>query len=363
MIAVIADDITGAAEMAGIAHRFGLRVMLTTSYVTGADTDVMVIATDTRSMTADEAVAETRRVAGLLASDPSVSRIFKKTDSALRGHVVDELEALINALPHYDEALYIPANPSKGRVIRDGIYYIGPTPLHETDFSFDPEFPAVTSSLDERFPGHLERGVRFADATDSSDIDAALSATPATTLPAGAADLFTSFLRLNFPQARQTDGTLPDLNMSDLLIVCGSTQSKAIDCGAVTSYMPVEVYDGLASGEEWAEAISPLYARTHSLILAMNHRHRTGHEAAVYLRSAMASAVASLMETHRPAELIIEGGATAFAILSSLGWNSFTITDQIAPGVIRMATSDGTHITMKPGSYPWGNLFPAASGA
>ncbi|MDE7027792.1 nucleotide-binding domain containing protein [Duncaniella freteri] len=62
---------------------------------------------------------------------------------------------------------------------------------------------------------------------------------------------------------------------------------------------------------------------------------------------------------HIPRELIIEGGATAYASLQKLGWDTFTITDEIAPGVIRMRAPNGTHVTMKPGSYPWGGLFPS----
>nr|WP_286524181.1 nucleotide-binding domain containing protein [Duncaniella freteri] len=56
---------------------------------------------------------------------------------------------------------------------------------------------------------------------------------------------------------------------------------------------------------------------------------------------------------------MIEGGATAYASLQRLGWDTFTITDEIAPGVIRMRAPNGTHVTMKPGSYPWGGLFPS----
>ena len=49
-ILVIADDITGAAEMAGIALRHGLTVQLTTGeqYPADADAEVVVMATDTR---------------------------------------------------------------------------------------------------------------------------------------------------------------------------------------------------------------------------------------------------------------------------------------------------------------------------
>ncbi|MDE6556622.1 MAG: hypothetical protein K2K55_06620, partial [Duncaniella sp.] len=71
----------------------------------------------------------------------------------------------------------------------------------------------------------------------------------------------------------------------------------------------------------------------------------------------MADVVARLIAIHTPRHLVIEGGATAFAILSRLGCTSFTITAEIAPGVISMQSADGMTVTMKPGSYPWGDLF------
>lgn len=342
--------------MGGIAFRLGLHVSLSMQPdCAGSDADVFVIASDTRSMSEADAAAESARIASVLKANPAVSRIFKKTDSALRGHVVAELESLIKAAG-YTDALYIPANPSKGRTIRDGIYYIGDTPLHLTDFSFDPEFPATSSSLAERFPDAVARGIRYADAVTAADIRAAVASTSGSTLLAGAADLFTEFLRQNFP-VRENSRPKPDITLSDTLIICGSTQSKAIDCGIHVSYMPTPLYDGEAAVDSWLDEIAPAYASTHRLILSMRDRHRTGREAAVYLRETIAETVSRLVDLHRPQELIIEGGATAYAILSRLGWNSFGITNEIAPGVIRMQAPSGTRITMKPGSYPWGNLF------
>ena len=64
---VIADDITGAAEIAGIAFARGAEVRLVCGSVCGVgnttyQTDVTtVIATDTRSMSEEEALAETHR--------------------------------------------------------------------------------------------------------------------------------------------------------------------------------------------------------------------------------------------------------------------------------------------------------------
>lgn len=356
MIAVIADDITGAAEMAGIAHRLGLRVKLTMQPESAPDCDVLVIATDTRSMSEEDAAAESARVAKALGTIPGVEAIFKKTDSALRGHVVSELEALL-ANTRYCKALYLPANPSKGRVIRDGVYYIGQKPLHETDFSFDPEFPAFSSKLSERLPECETKGISYTDAENESDVAEAVSTAADNTLLAGAADLFTAFLRLKFPDCKETSDKKCAFNLSDCLIICGSTQSKPIDCGIATAYMPTEVYDEEKDADDWTAELTDVYNSSHALILAVRDRHRTGKHIAVYLRETMARISDALVSCHRPAELVIEGGATAFAILSGLDWNSFTITEEIAPGVIRMRADNGTHVTMKPGSYPWGSLF------
>lgn len=355
MVAVIADDITGAAEMAGIAHRLGLRVRLSMKPEPTEACDVLVIATDTRSMTETEAAAESAETARALSALPEVRHVFKKTDSALRGHVTAELEALL-ANTGYREALYIPANPSKGRIIREGTYYIGDKPLHETDFSFDPEFPAFSSRLAERFPDCGEKGIRYADAVSEDDIRMSVENAAEDTLLAGAADLFTAFLRRTFV-CRENVAEKCRLNLKDCIIVCGSTQSRPIDCGVATSYMPREVYDEEIPADGWIDALAEEYRGTHALIMAIRDRHRTGKGIAVYLRETMAEAVGRLVEEHRPEELVIEGGATAFAILKRLGWKAFTITQEIAPGVIRMQATNGTHITMKPGSYPWGGLF------
>lgn len=357
MIAVIADDITGAAEMAGIARHFGLRVELVMDVPDNTDCDVLVVATDTRSMQEAEAVGESTRVADALSKVHDVTAIFKKTDSALRGHVVAELEAIL-AATDYKRALYLPANPSKGRTIRQGVYYIGDRQLHETDFSFDPEFPAFSSRLEERFPDAAGNNISFADAVTERDIELAVERTDdGMTVLAGAADLFSAFLCHTFgcgPVEEQP--CIPDL--SDCLIICGSTQSKPVDCGAVTMWMPREVYDGDSNAaSKWIKELGDSFIDNKAMILAVSHHHRTGREVAVYLRGLMADVVASLVEIRSPKELIIEGGATAYSILRRLSSRSFSVTDQLAPGVVRMRAADGTHITMKPGSYPWGSLF------
>ena len=384
---VIADDITGAAEMAGIAFNRGQQVRLVCGSPLCCDNvaaQTTVIATDTRSMSEAEAVAETRRITSAFIHHTSA--IFKKTDSALRGHVVAELTALMEATG-YQRAVYLPANPSKGRIIRGGTYYIKEVsgerlvvrdvPIAKTAFSFDPEFPAKTSILRERFPDAEAKGIIMPDAESEEDIQKVIAKyNDGKTLFAGAADLFSAILshsRDTYHGDRPSDSSLYFANHGvsphDTLILCGSTQSKSLDLGIPIAPMPREIYDGNDDLSLWDTSE---YAKIHSLILTMPFTHRTGKKAAVHLRSMMAQKTKELITQHQPSHLIIEGGATAWATLQTLGWTQFKIVAQIAPGVVQMSATIACHtstcgskkrviVTLKPGSYPWGDLFSSSA--
>lgn len=353
---VIADDITGAAEIAGIAFAHGEDVRLVCGDVI-ATNGISVVATDTRSMSEADAVAETRRIASRLL--PHDSFLFKKTDSALRGHVVAELSALMQTTG-YRRAVYVPANPSKGRVISNGIYYVHHVPIADTDFSFDPEFPAYTSTLEERFPDASAKGILMPDVENLDDIRRIIfQYNDGYTLFAGAADLFANLLETGFSEEsvslRKPSTSVPSIDTGlSTLILCGSTQSKAIDCGIAASGMPEEVYNGSDDISSWDFST---YETTHSLILTIPFSHRTGHEAAHHLRTMMALMAKRLVTLHCPAHLIIEGGATAWATLQALGWTQFDIVAQHAPGIVTMRTPAKTLVTIKPGSYPWGKII------
>lgn len=392
---VVADDITGAAEMAGIAFRLGLRAHLqlcspsnTQQLLPPPSTGrgrgwVSILATDTRGMSEDEAVAETRHIATKL------FKAFKKTDSALRGHVVAELTTLMETIG-YQRAVYMPANPSKDRIIKDGVYLIKGVPIHETAFSYDPEFPAKTSVLRERFPDAENHHIIMPDAETLDDICHIVETyNDGHTLFAGAADLFEAWLKSRrpndptptLPKGGGKDGGVGGMEWRNslpsspslwegwggvigggFLLLCGSTQSKPLDLGIPEYPMPRVVYDGEAPVTSWIEEIKE--APAGAILSFGTNTHRTGKEAAVYLRKAMAEAATAFINTHHPQEIVIEGGATAFCLLNRLGWHHFRITNEIAPGVVRMQlTSLNTHhstpitLTLKPGSYPWGDLW------
>ena len=366
--------------MAGIAFTHGQQVRLVCSGSVCCDSVAVngttVIATDTRSMTEAEAVAETRRITSAFIHHTSA--IFKKTDSALRGHVIAELTALMEATG-YERAIYLPANPSKGRIIRGGIYYIKEVrgekqevrevPLNETDFSFDPEFPARTSVLRERFPDAEAHNIIMPDAENEEDIRKVISTyNDGKTIFAGAADLFSAMIGMGCGRLKESIAKhpIPIIQAkNNILILCGSTQSKPLDLGIPIAPMPREVYDGNDDLSLWDTSA---YDKEHRLILTMPYTHRTGKESAVHLRTMMARKAKELITHHLfPAldregsgeglHLIIEGGATAWATLQTLGWTQFEIIAQLAPGVVQMRAMNGTLVTLKPGSYPWGNII------
>ena len=386
---VIADDITGAAEIAGIAFSCGQPVRLLCGDTVAAN-GTTVVATDTRSLSASEAAAETLRLASHLS--PLASHLFKKTDSALRGHVVEELTALMEATG-YQRTVFLPANPSKGRIIRGGVYYIKEVcgesgevrdvPLHETAFSYDPEFPATTSVLQERFPDAESKGIIMPDAESEDDIRrVVVRYDDGKTLFAGAADLFKVLLEVRSERRTVSDLSPLTSHPSPLtkLILCGSTQSKPLDIGIPIYPMPREVYDGVQTAQDWYNAIASTILATqncqlptvncqlstvNSLILSIPHTHRTGKAIAVHLRTVMAEMTRLILAplhlestgTGSDLHLIIEGGATAWATLQALGWKQFEIVRQVAPGVVQMRAECGALVTLKPGSYPWGPLL------
>src|SRR3984957_2669204 len=146
-ILVLADDLTGAAEIAAIATEFGLRSRI---YRGASLRDqaldwegVLVIDTDSRSLSMADA-----RDRILSIELPPHDLVYKKTDSLLRSHPAAETHRLMSRLAK-PRPLLLPQNPSHGRIIRGGQYFIENVPLHQTSFQHDPEHPRRSSDIHE----------------------------------------------------------------------------------------------------------------------------------------------------------------------------------------------------------------------
>jgi uncharacterized protein YgbK (DUF1537 family) len=71
----------------------------------------------------------------------------------------------------------------------------------------------------------------------------------------------------------------------------------------------------------------------------------------VHMRRLMAKCVADLCSFEMPAELFVEGGSSAQAILDAIGIRGCRPTEVWSRGVVRLK-SDRVSVTVKPGSYP-----------
>jgi uncharacterized protein YgbK (DUF1537 family) len=126
-LAILADDLTGACDSAVPFARHGLatRVLLAPRPVAvgPADrVDVVAVDADTRRLSRRRAVEQTTVAARALRTDET-TRLFKKVDSTLRGHVGPEIMACLRAwdLPL---ALLCPAFPATGRWVQGGEVFV-----------------------------------------------------------------------------------------------------------------------------------------------------------------------------------------------------------------------------------------------
>lgn len=85
---VIADDLTGAAELGGVAWRYGLTAEVHAVPGESRSAEVTAIDTDSRGCAGEEAA---RRVEQTIRGVAGQSWVYKKVDSVLRGPVLAEL--------------------------------------------------------------------------------------------------------------------------------------------------------------------------------------------------------------------------------------------------------------------------------
>ena len=170
MIVVIADDLSGAAELAGAALRHGLSAEVQTEFDPNTAADVVCVDTDTRLLPAREAAGRVGAVAQSVwaaRGDPP-AWVFKKCDSVLRGPVLAEARAVARATGQARITI-VAANPSRRRVIRDGEYFVDDQPLHLTGFARDPIHPRTTARVRQLLGGDLT-GVAVPNAATTADV-------------------------------------------------------------------------------------------------------------------------------------------------------------------------------------------------
>jgi uncharacterized protein YgbK (DUF1537 family) len=141
----LADDMTGALEVAAKFSAVGIQSLVSAQPLADVSVPVIVYDTETRHLApgaAAERVKHFIRESGC----PSPQLIYKKTDSTLRGNITTELGALSELFPAWRIG-YAPAYPALGRTVKHGVLYVDGIPVSETAFANDALNPVRVSSI------------------------------------------------------------------------------------------------------------------------------------------------------------------------------------------------------------------------
>ena len=168
VLGCIADDFTGATDLAGLLARSGVRVSLRIGVPEEQPTDSSpfeVIALKSRTAPVDEAVSDARSALAWL-QNAGAERFFWKYcstfDSTPDGNIGPVAEALMQGIGT-EQTIYCPAFPENGRSTFMGNLFVGQQPLAESPMKDHPLTPMRDSNLMRLLAPQVSRPVGLAD--------------------------------------------------------------------------------------------------------------------------------------------------------------------------------------------------------
>ncbi len=385
MVFVLADDFSGAAEIGGIGHRYGLRTEIQLSLDLSTTADLVVLDTETRSLNEGDAVKKMLDTGTALKKWNKPFYLFKKIDSVMRGHLIPELNALQDCFT-FNRILLMPANPGRDRKIIDGKYLINGVRLHETVFAADPDFPVNSSIIRERISSYISTlkhvhikpsdsppscSIVTGDIESKIDLKNYVADARHNDLCCGAAEFFESFLEnLGFsPRPKSSSGI--QLNKSEFtLFINGSTvKNKNERDGFDRLNVPHLTLPGNFRSLEfqWPDdeainwfqkVLSALHARKVAVVTIdhpVQHNKILSEKFLMYFVELLAYITQNI--AINKIHFCLTGGATASAVIRHYSGRKLFVRQEIAPGVVSLVRNgDGdqqTRFTVKPGSYAW----------
>lgn len=168
ILGCIADDFTGATDLAGLLARSGVPVSLRIGVPPEPPTDTAafeVIALKVRNLPAREAVSECRTALDWL-QRAGAQRFYWKYcstfDSTPDGNIGPVSEALMAALGIH-QTVYCPAFPENGRSVFMGNLFVGREPLAESPMKDHPLTPMRDSNLMRLLEPQVTKSVGLID--------------------------------------------------------------------------------------------------------------------------------------------------------------------------------------------------------
>lgn len=390
LLGSIADDFTGATDLANTLVRQGMRTALLFGVPEAGtappDVDAVVVALKSRTIPATDAVAQSLASLAWLRQAGARQILFKYCstfDSTGQGNIGPVADALLDALGAAF-AVFCPAFPENGRTIFRGYLFVGDVLLSESGMRDHPLTPMQDPSLVRVLGRQTKRKVglvpfdvvsKGAEAVRAHIARLREAGTPYTILDAiGDTDLMVlgealadaplitggSGIALGLPANFRRAGLLPTGSRSDILpavhgpaaVISGSCSTATLaQVARMRSSHPVLDVDPLAvaAGEPvaaralaWAEqrlGDEPLLISASAApdqVRAV--QERLGRERAGSLVEEVLADIARGLVARGVRRLVVAGGETSGAIVQALGIKGLRIGPQIDPGVPWTAT-------------------------
>src|SRR6478609_4491994 len=173
-LGAIADDFTGALDLANNLAQAGLRVAQLSGVPDQAtlseEIDAVVIALKTRTVPADQAVVETRATLRWL-RDRGVTKYYVKYCSTFDSTPTGNIGPIIDlAMAELDVPVTIaaPAFPAAGRTVYCGYLFVNGVPLNESSMRNHPLTPMTDGNVMRLLTPQTRHRVTLIDHTDIS---------------------------------------------------------------------------------------------------------------------------------------------------------------------------------------------------
>ncbi|WP_175712795.1 3-oxo-tetronate kinase [Burkholderia ambifaria] len=416
LLGCIADDFTGATDLANMLVKSGMRTVQTigvpadgAALDTMVDADAIVVALKSRTIPAADAVAQSLAAYAWLRAQGCRQFFFKYCstfDSTDAGNIGPVADALLDAAGG-DFAIACPAFPENGRTIFRGHLFVGDVPLNESGMEHHPLTPMKDANLvrvlqrqttskvgliryDTIAHGaaavraHIDAlradGTRFAIADALSDHDLHVLGEACANLPlvtggSGVAlGLPENFRRAGLLPERDNAASLPRIDGLSAVLAGSASKATNAQVAAWRESRPSFRIDPLAASRGEPVVDDALaFARSHLpqpvLIYATTTpdevkavQQALGVEAAGHLVESTLAAIARGLRELGVRKFVVAGGETSGAVVQALDVKSLQIGAQIDPGVPATATIDAQPLglALKSGNFGTVDFFDKA---
>ncbi|MEO1723523.1 MAG: four-carbon acid sugar kinase family protein [Pseudomonadota bacterium] len=298
-IAILADDLTSAADGASPFVERGLAAKVGRSALPEGASQVVAVDVGSRSLDASCAATRMTRFAEELRA---ADILIKTVDSTLRGHVRLEIAVALRGSGR-SRLVFAPAFPAAGRTTQKGVQLVEGVPVDRSAYARDPVHPVRTALLAELVPHDIAEAVLL-DARDQDALDRQVGdiARPEEVLWAGSPGL-SHALAKRFG-TRPHAAPLPAID--PILVVVGSANP--------ISHRQADMLRG-------CDGITVLTVP------------RTPSERPPSLLAALADEAADAITRGSFGALFATGGDTMDAVLDRLAVRQFDLLGELEPGV------------------------------